>query len=788
MEPQSQLRHRMPGSSPPLTDHNPPEAESSDEDDGDIPASKPPSVSPSKRLAVSSLRVPLRPHANQAKRSFPDAALGGIVLYPGSKKPRNGYNMIPASRENPPYLAPGSPCAPIATVETPSHVRSPSVSSGDVVEGLLNSLNDAFRHCETRRAQGCMEHQLRQACPPTFDQSDEVQPEGREEHAIRVGEQGCSLPLAISTSLISDALPPNPDNLDGVNENMKRDLDVPPHEESQPEIAIQTRVDTVSPPGIDAWEVPESPGELNARQDNPDATRQTLQPTKKRGRPPKFHKAVSIAESIPNSEPDAGKRKPGRPRKHYPRVGQNNQDSGAPTSIYVPGLTQDQLESHDPAECNNDDDLTDSEMLSEPLHESDTDSGDEKDEDCEDSFQHDVDVFNAHQARHNKEENIFGPPDDDILAIYLDYQPLRQLCKLLGNIAWAGAKGNWQWRYFKYDGAKTGPARALLPVLAKLEKLYQATPKAPNLEAQNHFLSEHANMLGYYFHKIEKLVEHIRTQRLFEHNEETHNIDSRKRKRMARDLVVYIIPMLAHVLASAWGLGGVTWSKTSFTSAAVEVLKRTLGWIMLLHPCLLKELEKCPLEEKPENHRLEKAWHGRNVKREEIAPLLIDLFQVIAAAPDRLAETEARAKKELQRRQRRLRRERQLKIEQEAAAEARRAAVAERKKRSLLSIHGIHYRLGTSTPTSRLSPSALESSEWSTEERRLLFFRIQASYPVCPDLNTLRWELNKTVAQTVAMTKHILGKMLAEVFKGYSVEERAAETRRIMRSYEVAGL
>lgn len=496
-----------------------------------------------------------------------------------------------------------------------------------------------------------------------------MQSEGREEDAIRVGEQDCSLPLAIPASLISDALPPNSDNLEGVDEGIKRGLGVPPDEENQAETEVQKRVDTVSPSGGDVWEVPKSPGELNAREDSPDATHQTLQPVKKRGRPPKFHRVVSMAELLPNSEPDTGKRKQGRPRKRYPRLryetdedyntriarlqkkpipcvleqdaqltsqsspgrtsanpiqliaanmlGQNSQGSDAPTSTYVSGLTEGQG-SHDPSkpchpssfhpdnsqlaqepdiqpkvepeqdaappgnyvepgfqdgdvdegnagfgsldnpsqcepvECNNGDDLPDSETLSESVDGFDTDSGGENDEDWfgEDSFEHDLDVFNARQARqarHTKDEEIFeGPPDDDVLAIHLNHQPLQQLCKLLGNIAWARARGDWQWRYFEYGGAETAPARALLPVLAKLERLYQATPKAPNLKAQNQFLSEHANMLGYYFHKIKILVEHIRTQRLniLEHNEETHNIDSRKRKRMARDVVVYIIPML----------------------------------------------------------------------------------------------------------------------------------------------------------------------------------------------------------------------------------------------------
>ncbi|RYC57295.1 hypothetical protein CHU98_g8919 [Xylaria longipes] len=879
MEPQSQLRHARAGSSQPPTDHyqhNPSEAESS-EDDDDIPACKLPSISPSKRFTAPSTRS----HANQAKRSLSDAGLGGgIVLYPGSKKPRNGYNMTPVSRKSLPCLVPSSPRAPVATVRTPSHARSLTISSEDeICDGLVSSVNDAFRH---RQTQDYMEQRLRQARPLTANQLDQTQSGVLEEYGIHVDDQDGSLPLAIPTSLISCALPPNSGNLNGLGEDVKRRSGAAPDEEHQTETEVQIRVDTVSLPRDDVWEVPKSPGEPNAPEDNPDATHQNLQPAKKRGRPPKFPRAASMAELLPNSEPDTGKRKQGRPRKHYPRLrnetdkdyitriarlrkksipcvlepdahlAQNSQDNDAHASTCVPSSIQGQGSHGLPQSCHqtasspdnsqlsqnisirlevepeeddvrpenhagpsvrdgnlderngdfeNNDNLaqykavecddnrsTDSATLSDSLDGFDTDPGSDQDVDQsgEDSFKHDVDVFNTRHTRRATDDEVFeGPSDDDVLAIHLDHLPLRQLCKLLGHSSWAGARGNWQWQYFDYDGAETTPARALLSVLAKLERLYKATPKAPNLKAQNRFLREHTNMLGYYFHKIKILVEHIRTRRLEipERTEATHKIDSRKRKRMTRDLVLYVIPMLTHVLTSAWGLGGETWSKTSFTGAAVELLERTLGWIMRLHHRLLGELERCPLEEEPEkNHHRQQAWRRRNAKREEIAPLLDDLFQVIAAAPERLAETEAHAKRELQR-------ERQLKIEQKAAEEARQAAVAERKKRSLLSIHGIHYRLGTPITTSRPSPSlTLGSTEWSVEEQRLLFTRIQASYPVCPDLNILRWELNKTAAQTVAMTEHILGKMLTKVLAGYSTEERTAELRRIMRSSGVAGL
>jgi hypothetical protein len=431
-----------------------------------------------------------------------------------------------------------------------------------------------------------------------------------------------------------------------------------------------------------------------------------------------------------------------------------------------------------------DDDI---ELQSDFIDAFDTDLEDDKSVDlsAEDSFMRDVKDFISREPLHAHDDDVFESPYvDDVITIHLDYEPLRRVCKLLGDLSWAGVKGDWQWRHFAYHDAETVPARALLPLLAKLERLYEATPRAPNLEEQNRFLSKHANMLRYYFHKINLAVEHIRAERLEipERNTAAQNTNPRKRKRMTRDLVLYVIPMMVHVLACAWGLGGETWFQTSFTSVAVELVERMLGWIMALHRRLLGELERCPLEEKPKTQYQQQTWQKRNAKRKEIGPLLDDLHRVIAAAPDRLADTEARVKKESERRQEQLKREEKLKAQQKLAEEARLVSIAERKKRSLLSIRGIHYPLESSTASSRPSPSPIPRlTEWSLEEQTFLFKKIQESFPEPPDLNYLRWELNKTVMETAEMTKQLLEKMLAAVKPDKSPDERAAEVRRIMQ-------
>jgi hypothetical protein len=198
------------------------------------------------------------------------------------------------------------------------------------------------------------------------------------------------------------------------------------------------------------------------------------------------------------------------------------------------------------------------------------------------------------------------------------------------------------------------------------------------------------------------------------------------------------------------------------------------------------ELERCPLEEQPEREYRQRIWHGRNTKRKSIGPLLDELHEVIGAAPDRLAEAELQAKQELERHQQQLRREKQLKVQQKLAEEARLAVVEAPKRRSLRSIRGIHYPRVSSATSSQPSPSLTpRPPDWSPEEQTLLFSKIQRSFPKLPNINHLRWELNKTVSETVAMTEQILGKIIAATRLDLSAKEQAAELRRIMSSAEV---
>ncbi|KAF2966429.1 hypothetical protein GQX73_g7150 [Xylaria multiplex] len=910
MGPWRGLRPRTQGSFQPPTDHyrhNSPEAEMSgddgddDDDDGDdddIPANKLVSVPSSKRLSLSTPRL----HANGVKRSLSDTTQGGIVLYPGRKQPRNGYNMVQVSRVSP---ARSTPDFSSPFVRIHSRTNSPSSApEDDIPEGLLRIMNDAIHQIQTRQAQDHVEQQLHPGGAPTLVllSENEAQSEEPEDAGDLMGSQDPSLPLAVPTSVSPYALPLSPYASNNVGEEVKQlfqntncattSASATPNRQSWTNTGVQPRMDTVLQVSLsDIWDAPKSPRQTSALEGCPETTpsnNQGVQLVKKRGRPRKLPLKIS-----PNGAPGAEKERLGRPRKHYPRLfdetdetyaariarlqkkpmlcfsdpdaqlsrrpplvpngtslilpvapcelERSSQSYDAHTSTHAPLVIQG-WESNVSRPCFNDNNLQlapepdlqpkaimeenavcpanhaehsagesnfneqngdfgledglaqcnpsedgnggrsnsntieGDEMISDFIDEFDSDCGSSSDVDqsaVKDSFAHDVATFSTRHTLHPKDDEVFKDPvDEDILAIHLDYEPLKRLCQLLGSVSWAGVRGNWQWRQFDYDDAETQPARALLPLLEKLDRLYQTAPKAPNLKEQNQFLKKHADMLRYYFHKINMVVEHIRSERLEipERNDAVLNLDPHKRKRMTRDLVLYVVPMLAHVLASGWGLGGKKWTNTSFTSCAVELLRRALGWIMRLHRRLLGELERDPLEEEPKDPRPRRGWLMRNDRREEIGPLLDNLYEVISTAPDQLAETEVCVKKELQQRQ------------------ARQASTAEQKKRSLLSIRGIHYRLGPPTSSQPSSTATTRSTEWSVEEQRLLFLRIQASFPTCPDLNDLCWELNKTVAQTVAMTEQILEKMLARVLVGYSVEERAAALRRVMDSSGVAEL
>lgn len=215
--------------------------------------------------------------------------------------------------------------------------------------------------------------------------------------------------------------------------------------------------------------------------------------------------ALPSRDDVPEPCP---KRKRGRPRKNPPVQTEPSVDETAETETeYEEGLQSDSVSGSDTDIENGNDGI---------IH----------DEDDDEAFE--------------------GPEEDDDLAIPLYSGPLRELCKLLSLKGWIGTRTPWQWERFECNTVRTEPGRALISVLVKLESLYRATPWAPDFKAQNRYLTEVAGTLRKYFREIKRIVEHIRTRRLaiLKPNESLNKIDRCRRKRMTKDLVFCVVPML----------------------------------------------------------------------------------------------------------------------------------------------------------------------------------------------------------------------------------------------------
>ncbi|KAI1631720.1 hypothetical protein F4809DRAFT_631005 [Biscogniauxia mediterranea] len=417
----------------------------------------------------------------------------------------------------------------------------------------------------------------------------------------------------------------------------------------------------------------------------------------------------------------------------------------------------------------------------------------------EESFEQDVIHFRSLHVEDRNVKDFEGPSDDDLVAIPLDYEPLKRVCKLLGHSAWAAKKIDWQWRPFNCDYVSTLPGRKIVSLLVKLERLYHAAPVAPELAEQNRFLREHSGLLSYYFSKIRAVVDYIGRERLasLEQNTSPLNTSNKRRKEMAQDLVQTIIPMLLHVLASVWRLGGRVWTRTSsFTRSTVELLQREVCWVMLLYPSLLQELGRSPLEEKPGAKTKLEAWEKRVKKREELHKLLEELSRVVQDAPGMLEEEEKRAHREMEERKRCLKRQKEIQTQRKLEEEAKLASIRDQKLRSLMSIRGVHYPLratssssasSSATRTLPKSPTAsYKRSKWSFEERVFLFEKIQESYPGIPELESLRLEVGKTVEEMEDMAEELLGVMLKAAKPDDTAESRRDEVSKIMQSYRMA--
>ncbi|KAI8963193.1 hypothetical protein F5Y11DRAFT_320148 [Daldinia sp. FL1419] len=418
----------------------------------------------------------------------------------------------------------------------------------------------------------------------------------------------------------------------------------------------------------------------------------------------------------------------------------------------------------------------------------------------EESFAQDVARFRARYPKGYKGSETFQPlEEDDSVSIHIDSSCLKKALRLMGHEAWSGKGRKWHERPFRFDYMQPGSVRALLKFLTKFERLLVAAPKAPRITEQNIFFNEHSDLFGYYFSKIKLIIRRIRKimpakegPSQSQRGKEAENYDE-----ILRDSASLAIPMLFHVLASVWWLGGGRHRlRSSFTVSTIELLMRTLGWIGLLYRPLLRTLKQQPPEDGEEEEETEAQRKKRLLKREkreELEVLFNELKRLVGDGPDILETEERRQNQERRTHQERLKQLEGMKVQQKRDEETLMIPIQERQWRSLMSIRGIHIPLsesripastrGSSTQEMpRIQPSPTTIA-WSTEEKIYLFKKIQESYPDLPDLDDIRWELNRTLNDTEAMAEELLGQMLEAVRPQQPAEDRNAHIQEIMQNY-----
>ncbi|KAI1455022.1 hypothetical protein F4805DRAFT_437147 [Annulohypoxylon moriforme] len=406
------------------------------------------------------------------------------------------------------------------------------------------------------------------------------------------------------------------------------------------------------------------------------------------------------------------------------------------------------------------------------------------------SFARDVTNFQSQYPEgFEGSETYKGPAEDHDITTHIDSYILKKALQLMRHSAWGGLRTGWHQQSFDINSSETGPVRILVQLLAKLERLLEVAPKASQLVEQNKFLNEHSNLLGYYFSEIMSIVKCIRESR---EKQESNNT------KLHGDIVSCAIPMLFHVLASAWELGGHDRKHTKFTIYTIELLMRPIGWIGLLYRPLLRRLLSRAAEDEPKARQVERG------KQKELEEYRKDLCRITGEAIDALEREEDRREQERQIYEQNLIREKKLMAQRKQEEEALMVSIRERKQRSLMSIRSARMSLSESSrPVSRQTSSAYEapsqeptqaqmaqkqpsrpdSSDWSLEEKTFLFKKIQESYPDLVDLDDVRWELNRTLKETEVMAEEILGLMLEAVRPEQSVAERDAHIHEVMQAY-----
>ncbi|XDG05734.1 hypothetical protein ABKA04_005349 [Annulohypoxylon sp. FPYF3050] len=390
------------------------------------------------------------------------------------------------------------------------------------------------------------------------------------------------------------------------------------------------------------------------------------------------------------------------------------------------------------------------------------------------------------------DESYLGAVEDDNITVHIDPSCLRTALQLMRHHAWGGFRMGWHQRSFDIESSDTRPIRILLELLEKFERLLAAAPKAPRHAEQNRFLKRYCNLVSYYFSEIGSTLKTIRE--IYQKQESVNT-------KLHSDIISCAIPMLFHVLVSAWELGGRDWRRTMFTISTIDLLGRTINWIGQLYRPLLRRL----VRQSPDSLRDEsKAQRTQREKQEELEKYRKDLCRLITESVDALEEEENRRNLERQIQQENLIRQEELIAQQKQEEEAVMMSIRERQRRSLMSIRSIHTPLSESSrPSSRqmsaarevpspkpsrarpaqIQPPRSNGGDWSREEKVYLFKKLQDSYPDLMDLDDVRWELNRTLEETEDMAEELLGLMLETVHPEQAAADRDAHIHEVMQAY-----
>lgn len=365
-------------------------------------------------------------------------------------------------------------------------------------------------------------------------------------------------------------------------------------------------------------------------------------------------------------------------------------------------------------------------------------------------FNHEVRRFRARDVNYVDDSMFFDDPDPgQTVTIHLPPTPFDRVSGLMERAGWTGLQGDWTKEFLQRD-IRTTVGKTMVHYLQKLERLCKMTPKAPLISEQSVFLREYDDLLRYCFAVIEGCIYFIREKRLcFPCESDIFGGNRTKRTELVKDLVRIIIPLCIHVLGKVWALGDPIDNDepgTSFTSLAIQLLTRIVGWIGKLYAPLSRDLgtrSRSTSITQPEKDRA------------DLGELLENLRKILGKAPERLRKEEHRLAEVDARRLWRLKKQEEIKATREADARTKEMEKREHNRKVVRSVRHV-----TSVSALHLAAaSQAQPASWTKEEETGLFVKLQRSYPQLPNLADTAFSFGHSQEVIIEKTRKLLRKM-----------------------------